>query len=476
MGSKMLRGIVMLWMGQIVNKILGFVAFAFLARRLGAQDYGTVEYAMGLATIAALAAEGGMGAVGVRRLVQGERSARMLAAVVPAAQSCLAALVVPGVVAFAWMFAGDARAVTLVALVSASVLLLPWKQDWLFQAHGKMGHIVAEQTLRASLFAAGVIVFVAGDADLVRVGVAEIASVAAATLYLVAMQRRSIATARARFAWRDILDVGREGASIGAAAVVWALIQYAPLVMLANIAGMADAAHFGAAHRLGVSLVTFSWIYHYNFYPTIAQRMTGDPEAMAMLTRSSFRIAAWGGIGLALAVTLTAEPLLALLFGDPFRAGAPALSVLVWTFPVTLLSGHARWILVAARRARDMLVAQIVGGVVAVVAGALLIGRFGAVGAGAAMLLATFAIWAVAQALVAVQVRAAPLIPCVLPAALAAAILILARSLAADPWIAGAAGVSAFSLLAPLLDRTLVRDLSQFVGAASSPPSNASVG
>ena len=454
----MLRGVTALWMGQIVTKGITFLAFGYLARHLGTQDYGAVEYAMGLATFASLAVDGGLSAVGVRRLAQGEHSVRALAAAVPAAQFCLAGVVAPGMVLFAWLFANDACAVTLVALVAVSVLMLPWKQDWLFQAEGRMRPIVAGQILRATVFAAGVMLFIGGSTDVNVVGMLEIAAVASATLYLIAVQSRSITPLRARFVWREMLDLGREGGSIGAAAVVWALIQYAPLAMLASIAGMVDTAYFGAAHRLGVSLVTFSWIYHFNFYPTIARRMVADPEATAALTRASFRVAAWCGIGLALALTLAAEPLLALLFGEKFRAGAPAFAVLVWTFPVTLLSGHARWMLVAARRAGDMFAAQLAGGVVTFVAGPLLIAGFGGVGAGVAMLLASLVIWAAAHVLVTLRVRPAPFAPCVLPGAMAISIIVVARWLAPDPWIACASGVALFCVLAPLLDRALVHD------------------
>jgi O-antigen/teichoic acid export membrane protein len=194
---------------------------------------------------------------------------------------------------------------------------------------------VTGQILRVAVFAAGVMLFVKGSGDVNAVGLMEITSVAAATLCMIVFQSRSITPLRARFAWREMLDLGREGWSIGAAALVWALVQYAPLAMLANIAGMIDTAYFGAAHRLGVSLVTFSWIYHFNFYPAIARGIIADPDAVAVLTQASFRVAAWCGIGVALALTLAAEPLLALLFGEKFRAGAPAFAVLVWTFPVT---------------------------------------------------------------------------------------------------------------------------------------------
>jgi hypothetical protein len=118
-----------------------------------------------------------------------------------------------------------------------------------------------------------------------------------------------------------------------------------------------------------------------------------------------------------------------------------------------------------------MLVAQLAGGVVAIVAGPALIGRFGAVGAGASMLLACLAIWVAAQALVTLRVRPAPLAPCVKPVVLAAVILALARWAGADPWIACAAGVAAFCVLAPLVDRSLVPDLARVMKVTAGSPS-----
>src|SRR5580765_711584 len=124
----MLHRVGALWLGQVFTKLLAFVAFAYLARKLGTEQYGAVEYAMGLATFGALAVEGGLGSVGVRRLAQHEQSVERLAALVPAAQSCLALVVAPGIVLLAALFANDVRAVSLVGLVALSVLILPWKQ------------------------------------------------------------------------------------------------------------------------------------------------------------------------------------------------------------------------------------------------------------------------------------------------------------------------------------------------------------
>src|SRR4029453_1746398 len=125
----------------------------------------------------------------------------------------------------------DARAVTLVAIVAISVLMLPWKQEWLFQTQGNVVPLAVSQILRAAVFAVGSIALIGGSDDVDRVGALEIAAVAAATLYLLAVQVSSIGPVRARFVRRELLDLGREAAPIGIAAVVWALIQYAPLLM-----------------------------------------------------------------------------------------------------------------------------------------------------------------------------------------------------------------------------------------------------
>jgi hypothetical protein len=106
-----------------------------------------------------------------------------------------------------------------------------------------------------------------------------------------------------------------------------------------------------------------------------------------------------------------------------------------------------------------MLAAQIAGCSAALGLGPLLIAHFGTVGAGATMLLACLVIWAAAQVLVGLRVRAAPAAPCIVPALLAAAILFGAPRLGIEPWLACALGLIVFAALAPLVDRSLLRDL-----------------
>lgn len=455
----MLFNLVLLWAGQVLTKGISFLAFALLARRLAPAEYGAVEYAMGLATIAALAVEGGLAAVGVRRLAQREATASTLAALIPTTQSLLAAVLAPGMVMFAWAFGGDPRATLLAAPVALSIILLPWRQEWLFQSHGRMAPIVAAQVIRVAVFALGVFLLVQDGTRLILVGVLEAVSVAAAAVYLVGLQHRTIAPVRVRFAPREMFDLGREGASIALSAAFWALMQYAPLMILANMAGMADSGYFGAAHRLGVSLVTFSAIYHFNLYPTLAEKIVGDPAAMKRLMRSSMRVCAWGGLGLALVLSLAARPLLSLLFGPGFIAAAPAFQALIWVFPITLLAGHARWALIAARRPNEMMWAQAFGSAAAVLLGWLLVARFGGLGAGLSMSLASLSVWIVTHLAAAAHGQAPPVGPCVLPLIGAAALFTALPLVGLDAWTSAIAGGAAYAAFALVADRGLRADI-----------------
>ncbi|MEO8723579.1 MAG: oligosaccharide flippase family protein [Sphingobium sp.] len=469
---KVARNLGLLWVGQIMTKGVAFIAFAVLARRLFPADYGAVEYAMGLATLATLAIDGGLGSVGVRRLTQKHQSAEELVALIPAAQFCIAAIIAPAMILFTYFFAHDRNVLPLTCAVAFSVMLTPWKQDWLFQANGMMTHIVIAQTIRVLSFMAGAILLVHNGANVVRVGFAEIGSVALATLYMMFMQHRLIVPLRTRFAIHKLVDLLKEGVSIGLGSICWALFQYAPLLILAAAAGMTETAYFGAAHRLGVSLVTFSWIYHFNLYPVISRRVQRNPAALTQLTRISIRASAWGGIGLVLCLTLLAQPLLGLLFGQKFVAAAPSFSILVWTFPLTLLSGHARWILIAAKRGNDMLIAQVAGVAIAIPATWLLIGPFGAPGAAMAIVLACALVWAVSQYYAQLRGHDVAVLPALPPMIAAALIIAGARMLHFDPLVACAGGMTLFLIAALAIDRHLLAEIKLLTSSSARDTAN----
>jgi O-antigen/teichoic acid export membrane protein len=460
MKFKLARDFLLLSAGQLASKIIGFVAFAYLARSLGPESYGIVEYVVGLAVVAAMVVDWGMGPIGVRELAARPDRLNALAGLIPAARLAIACVAIPVLgLAAAWSGQPDAT-VKLIWLYALSLLAIPWKQDWLLQGREMMGAVAMAQLIRMSAFAGGVLVLVHSDRDLLYVGIAELAAVAVMVLYYLGVQRARICPLGLVFSFKDIRKLIREGASVGLSNMVWAFIQYVPLFLVAHMVGGLALAWFAAAHRIVTSLLTFSWIYHWNLYPTIARRAGTRAEDLALLLQASCRVIAWGGILAALILTVLAEPLVVLGFGQAFAAAGPALAIFIWVLPVTLLSGHARWVLVAKGRQHRVLAANLTGAAVVVLLGLILTPKLEAIGASIAMLGGTVTIWAVSHFYAVRQVPALPALgPVVRPAGGTIIGLLLAWWLYATPWLGAAAAAATYVVFALASDRRLVPDL-----------------
>lgn len=467
--------------GELVSKVAGFLAFAYLARVLEPMAYGAVELAAAMALFFALVVDFGFGPIGAREIAREPGRAEELAARVPAARLLLALLAVPLMGLTGLALGQPAETVALIWLFAGSLLFVPWVQRWLLQGLEMMTWVSGAQALRMIVFAVGVLFLVDGREDLLRVGAIEICAVASMALYFAWVQRSRITPLRLSFQLEGLRSLAKEALPVGAEQLVWALNQYLPTVLVAVLLGGSSLAWFGGAHRLVLSLGTFVWLYHFNLFPTLARSAGAGSEAIGALVGPSVRVTAWASIGLALCLALLAGPITLIAFGDAFAGAALPFTVLVWALPLGLLSGHARFGLIAAGEQTRELRAQLVGAVVTVVVGISAIQALGAVGGAVAMLASNLAVWVVAHRAMSAHVAPIPFLgpvwrPALWAAVLAGVALWFERSASADlglgapsPWITAPVVGAAFLAAAPLLDRALLRDLRRLAGAKNAP-------
>ena len=452
--------------GELVSKAAGFVAFAYLARVLAPEAYGAAELAVALALCFGFVVDFGTGVIGAREVSRDRSRAEALAAQVPAARLLVALAAIPLMGLTAVAMGQPPETVQLVWLFALSLLAAPWRQQWLLQGVERMAWVSAGNATRMLVFALGVLLAVRGPDDLLAVGMVEIAASALLAIYFVAVQRRLVTRVRLSFSLPAIARLWREGLPLALNDVLWAATQYVPTMLVAGFVGGAALGWFGAAHRIVLSLWSFGWLYHFNLFPALTRSLAESPEAFQDLAQPSLRATAWFSVGGCLVGSLLADPLCRLVYGESFAASAPALSVMVWILPATLLAGHAHAALVAGGLQRLALYAQIGGAVVMIGGGVVLIPAAGPLGGAAAMVLSSCVAWAVSHHLASRLVAPMPLSGVILkPAAAAAATAAAVRAVGLESgWDAGVAG-AAFCAAALLLDRRLPTDLRRLAGA-----------
>ena len=457
--------------GEAASKAAGFLGFAYLARTLGPTGYGALELAVAVAMLGYLVVDFGLGPVAARRLAGDASLARGLVRAVARLRIGLALAYLAVAALAAHVLAADDDARALILAFSAALLAAAGVRDWLFQGLNRVERVAPAQLLRMTGFAVGAVVFVHGPSQLLRVGALEIGSMSLLAIYYL-WASRDIDALSARDDGAAVAAAGlwREALPVGTGQALWAANQYLPTLAVALWLGEREVAFYGAAHRIVFALGSFVFLYFFTLYPRFVRAIDARDGSLAHIADVSLRAGAWlAGAAAMLAATL-AEPICRLAFGPGFEAAAPAFAILVWVLPVSLLSGHARFALIAAGRQERQTWAQAAGAAATLLLCALLVPRFGLRGAALALLGATSIVWALTHVAMRRHVEALPGWRTLWRPGLALGVAATALQLLAPrgPWQRAALAASLLLVAAAALERaTLARLRDTLAGGAT---------
>lgn len=446
--------------GEIIGKIAGLLAFAYLARVLGPTPYGSVEVALALLGFFTLFVQFGFGPIGAREISQDPATIDHYAAVIPGTRLLLVMVCIPAMVAVAFFSGKSPDTRQLIYLTAFALLPVVWNQSWLFQGLEKMQVVSFNQVLKMVVYAACVFLLIKSADDLLWVGGIELFSACLAAIYFLFLQRRE----RIPLSLTVDLSVARtllvRSFAVGSSNLVWALNQYLPTLIVAALIGGPATAMLGAAHRIVNAIITFSMVYHFNLFPVLSRRLSISTASFHEIVYPSFRVTAWGGTAIAVSLSLLAGYISKWVFGGEFGGAGLPMAILAWSLPLTLLNGHARWALIARDEQRYVLFAQASGTATTVLGCLLLIPRFGPAGGALAMVACSAMVWLVAHCCAVRKVAAIPSLDLVWrPFLLAAAVLSGVYTLTDGDLLTVISAIVGFVLLAPLLDMSLLRDI-----------------
>lgn len=461
-----------LTVGQLASRVMGFLAFAWIARTLDPAAYGAVEYVVGISIFFATLADGGLGVIGTRRAAQKPDDLALLAFQIPLARLLIVLVGLPVMAYMATHVLGTQAPAAIVWLFAASVVAAPFRQQWLFQATERMSFASWGDAIRMGVFGIAVWLLVRDRGDLMQVGYAEVLSVAGVTLYSVLVQHFYVTPVRLRGKMTGFRTLMREGLTVGSTNLVWALNQYLPLFLIAWFLGGEQIAWFAGASRIVVSLIQFSNLYHFNMYPAVAKAYVSRDGSLGPLLARSTRVIGWAGLGCATMLVVLDQHIVYATLGPKLLQAAPLLDIMAWMLPIALVSGHARWSLAAAGAQLNVLMSQIAG-VAATLVGLLILGpMLGPAGYAVASVAGFLVVWAVSHWF-AVQRDCAPPSPFILlrPVLLSAAVIAGTHLVGEGLWARIGLLVLA-AAVAPLIDRKLLPDIAMLArtrGAVARP-------
>lgn len=339
-----------LFAGEILTRGLGFAVTAVLARRLGLDAFGQIAFGMSVMAYGIMVTKTGLLTFGTRNVAREPGATRTLVGRILTLRLLLAAVAFAGIALFAALLPRPVETRWLLVLYAAGVFIQAPALEWVFAGEERMHHIAAGHILTNAVYFLLVLLLVSGPERILLVPVAFAAGTAAGTAYLLIPYIRRHGLPRPDLVPRAWYGLIRQALPVGVASVLSQVYVNAPIVSLALVRGDAPAGLYSAAHRFVFFVLMLDRVVQSVFLPIAARQYHGRPAALAGTIGAVLRAALALSLPVCLLVLLLAPQLATLLFGAEFEPAGRVMQILIWFFPLSLVSTVSGYTLLAANR------------------------------------------------------------------------------------------------------------------------------
>lgn len=384
---QILSNYTLLALGSSMSKVFTFLTFIFLARKLGPEQYGNIEFTIGLQLFFALLVDFGSGSYGAREIAKDKsRLSEVISSII-----CVRALLavfsyVALVLVSNTLSRGNEPFRTLILIYGITILAGPGLIEFVFQGLEKMKWVAAVSIIRQFVFAAGVFLFVRKADQLWMAGVIACVSSLAVLVYNFYMLAKHVGPVSFRWQWSSMARCFNQSLPLGLSQLTWFTIWYSAPVFLGLMSGQREVGFFGAAYRPVMSILTFVALYFYNLLPAFSRYSVEASPVAHKLMAQSMRITSWFGVFLAIAALMLSKYSIVWIFGKSYGPSVLPFEILIWSIPVALISGHYRSALIAFNYQKHEFLASTGGLVSGLLLGFFLAPKYQAVGSAIAIL------------------------------------------------------------------------------------------
>ncbi len=356
-----IRNLFSLTFAEGVNRAIGVVIIAFLARRLGPERFGTLTVATSIVSYAAFFTDMGLLMHGIRSIARQPASIGGIIGEVLSARIVLVVGAFLALAAGALAFIDYAVLRALVILTGLTLFSQALSPAWIFQGTQKMQFAAGHSVIQSLGYALFVFLAVRGDGDVAYVPLALLSGGLLANAFFYLPFRKIADTIKLRFSWRSSLKAVSSSAPAGISVFLITNANWnIPLVLLGAMRpGTPDTGYFSAAFKCILVLISVAMAFQIVLFPVITELLAGDREGCVQLFRRLEKIICVFGFPLIAGTFATGKDVITLICGGTYAQSAPLLSILVGSVVFFTLNILYFDLLVAADEKRRNMVARI---------------------------------------------------------------------------------------------------------------------
>jgi O-antigen/teichoic acid export membrane protein len=334
---KIAKNTSMLSISQIISYILIFFYTIYIARFFGADGFGTLSFALAFSGIFSIFADLGLNVLTVREVARNKSLTKKYIGNVLLIKIILAFLTFGLILLFVNLLNYPQETMIVVYLVSLSTILSSIFGIFysIFQAYEKIEYQSLGQILSSLIVFFGVLWGISLGFDVIGFSLLYFASNAMILIYNFIIYFRKFSFPRIEYDkefWKITI---KESLPFGISGISGMIYTYIDSVMLSLIQGNEVVGWYNASYRLILVLLFIPTIINTVVFPRMSQYYNSSRTSLRLMNEKYFKFMLMIGFPLAIGVTLLANKLILLIFGQEYVQSIIALQILIWTIVFT---------------------------------------------------------------------------------------------------------------------------------------------
>ena len=366
----------------LLNKILGVALIIYAARQLGTDGFGQYTFVLSMHAIFYILTDFGLGILTTRDLAQNPKQESRYLTNIVILRCLLSVLAGVGMIGTVILLGHPAPIVQLTSIL-AFAFFFNSNIDTvtaIFNAHQRM-EIPSTVSVIANTFrvtaSLGALAAHGGVAALIWIHAIYAAVHMSILFWLLFYFIRPVFVLDLKF-WKKMIKQAYPLALASPFSIIYFRID---TVMLASMQGQDAVGIYGAAYRLLEFTLIIPAYYCTAIFPVISTSYEKNPKRFLLIYRRSLKYMWIISLPVAMGAVVLAPRFISVLFGDPYAASVPVLSVLMWTFVLIAVNSINSPYLIVMGKQKVVTVLIMIGMIVNVVFNFIFIPQYGELGA-----------------------------------------------------------------------------------------------
>lgn len=378
---KILKNFLSLSSGEAIGKLLAFVRVIFLARILGTELFGTLEFASAILLYFVLFADLGLGLLGTREIARDISKVKIYVSNIITIKllfSFFAYFLIAVIAYFVPKSLETKKAVLIYGLILFPASL---STVWVFLGLEKMKIVAIATVIFHLFFTVFVVLLVRDGKHVLYVPFIQLMCDIIISAFLMVLFVRRFGSIRLQFNFPLWKKLFADTLPIWFAQLLGTINFNLDIIMIGVLMEEKFIGWYGASYKFIIFLVGFITAYQYALFPVISKLHKSNIVEVKSLIGRSIKFCAAFSIPIGFGGMILARPIINMVYGGQYTNSVLPFQVLAWTIPLIILRSTYRNTLIGLSKQVADLKLIGCGAIVNIVLNLILIPNYGITGA-----------------------------------------------------------------------------------------------